>query len=747
MTTVEDHAAQAALPSHTLAPDVDDYLREAGIRWAAQTAPGLHPLRVEPELELYEEDEDTGGGLGVMRFARAPEALLARQGEGWLRATVRAERPAEGVGRVIADIRSVLLGAPLATARLAEERLSKVMALGVLASNPLSSVAYATEQTLAVLFLAGAGALSISQPIGIIIVAVMAAVGLSYRQTIRAYPRGGGSYIVAKDNLGPLAGLTAAAALLTDYILTVAVSVSAGLGALVSAFTNLQPYLVPIGLAIIGLMALANLRGLREAGSVFAIPTYLFLAGLAALLLMGFYHLFSQGAATPFAKQTNYPGPIPLESLGLLLLLKAFSSGCTALTGVEAISDGVMAFKEPEWRNARKTLSIMTVLMAVGFLGINYLAFKFQLYPDFIPGPGLPGPLSDPHLHMSAPYQTILSKLSHVAFGGGAMYFYLQATTAVILVLAANTAFSDFPRVLYFVARDRYAPGQFTILGDRLAFSNGIIALALAAAFVFWFFRGSTDALIPLYTVGVFLSFTLSQLGMVARWRRLSRSNDAEASRGWRRNMAVNLFGAIMTALVLVVATVGKFRDGAWIIIVLIIGLIMLALAIHRHYSQAGARVHAETPVTPGEVKPLAIVPISDLTDVQLQTLALARRLSDEALAVFISDDQERIREIRAKWDAWGNQVPLEIIESPYRSIVRPLLNFLDAVEAQRGGDTLMVILPELVYTRWWHQFLHNQTALRLKAALLFRPGTVVMSVPYHLRDKHDDREKRMSSS
>jgi amino acid transporter len=733
-------------PAADAAPPEEEFLRKAGQIWSVQTPPTADDRwsRVDPDVELYEEDEDTGGGGGVIRIARTHDATLERQTGGYLRATSRAERPEDGVARVVADVRSFILGAPLASSRAAHERLTKIKALAVLSSDALSSVAYATEQTLAVLLLAGVGALSLGPPIGIAIVLLLLAVGFSYRQTIKAYPKGGGSYIVASDNLGPIAGLTAGAALMTDYILTVAVSVSAGIGAVTSALPQLAPLTVELGVVVIALIVIGNLRGIREAGSIFAIPTYLFIFGMGALIIFGGIHLFTQGAFVDESiRHSNYIGPEPVPGFGLigaagmLLVLRAFASGCTALTGVEAISDGVPAFKPPEWRNARTTLMIMIGILAVTFLGITFLASQFALQPDYQFGAGgLPLPLEEARNYMG-PYQTILSKLAHVAFGTGPGYYYIQATTALILVLAANTSFSDFPRLLYFMARDGYAPSQFGTLGDRLAFSNGIITLGLLAGVLYIIFRGSTDALIPLYTIGVFLSFTLSQGGMCVRWWR-HRNDGTPETRHWRQSLAVNLVGAVLTALVLVIAAATKFVHGAWVVVVLIPIIVMLALAIHRHYRNAKKRVQADTPLTPGDVHPVAVVPIADLTDVELQTLALARRLADRVVAVFITDDPERIREIRRKWEVWGNHVPLEVIESPYRSVIRPLLNYLDAIEAQNKGGTLLVILPEMVYGRWWHQFLHNQTALRLKAALLFRPGTVVVNVPYHLRERSE---------
>ena len=735
--------SQSPPGAETTAED-EDFLRQAGQIWSQQTPAEADSRwrRVDPDVELYEEDEDTGGGSGVIRVARSAAAGLERRDQGYLRATAQAERPPEGLGRILADVRAAVLGAPLASAKMSHERLTKVKALAVLSSDALSSVAYATEQTLAVLLVAGAGALTIAPGIAVAIVVLLLLVGFSYRQTIKAYPRGGGSYIVASDNLGHVPGLVAGASLMTDYILTVAVSVSAGVGAVTSAFPALSRFTVPLGLLVIALLVIGNLRGIREAGNLFAVPTYLFILAMAGLVLVGIAHLLTQGTAVPGSlRHSNYVGPLPLPGYslagigGVFLISRAFASGCTALTGVEAISDGVPAFKPPEWRNARTTLMVMVGILALTFAGITFLAHQFQLQPNFIPGTGGLAPqMEDVHNYNGQPYQTILSKLARVVFGGGPAYLYVQATTALILALAANTSFSDFPRLLYFMARDKFAPSQFTSLGDRLAFSNGIITLGVLAAVLYTVFGGSTDALIPLYTIGVFLSFTLSQLGMVVRWRRVSHEGGPEA-RGWKAKMAMNLAGAIATAVVLVIATSTKFLAGAWVVVLLIPIIVLTALAIHRHYNTAKARVQTETPITPGDVHPVAVVPISDLNDVQLQTLALARRLADHVVAVFISDDPEKIKEIRRKWEVWGNHVPLETIESPYRSVIRPLLTYLDAVDAQNFGGTLMVILPEMVYGRWWHQFLHNQTALRLKAALLFRPGTVVVNVPYHLAE------------
>jgi amino acid transporter len=709
-------------------------LRRIGMEWSSQVPDEGVVWRVSPEVEIYEEEEDTGGGTGVVRFAlRDQSSLQRRQGQ------LRATRGGEPTRRGFASLRTLFLGEPMASARLAQERLSKVMAMAVLSSDPLSSVAYATEQTLAVLLMAGVGALSFSLPIAAVIVALLVIVGASYRQTIRAYPSGGGSYNVAKENLGTVPGLIAAAALITDYILTVSVSVAAGVAAVTSAFPELTKFTVLVGLLIIATMAVVNLRGVREAGTVFAAPTYLFIAGMSALIIFGLFRALTQGTGTPYMHHSNYPAAMHFEALSVLLVLKAFSSGCTALTGVEAISNGVPIFKPPEWRNARTTLTVMVIIACTMFGGTTILAHIFQVYPDFNCGTGLPGLLGQADCVTRLPAgQTLLSKLGHVAFASGPLYYYLQGTTALILVLAANTSFNGFPRLLYLLARDKYAPNQFVSLGERLAFSNGIIVLGVLSGLLYWYFRGSTEALIPLYTIGVFLAFTLSQGGMVVHWWRL-RLSPGEEKRGWRKSIVMNFTGAVLTAIVLVIAAASKFIYGAWIVVILVPVMVLLFLAVHRHYTTATERARPETPVTPGEVYPIAIVPINDLTQVHLQALALARRLTDHVVAVFISDDPAKIANIREKWKTWGGPVPLEVIESPYRSLVGPFLHYLDAVEAQNPESTIMVVLPELVYSRWWHQFLHNQTALRLKAALLFRPGTVVINVPYHLQEKRTD--------
>jgi amino acid transporter len=590
---------------------------------------------------------------------------------------------------------------------VAHERLTKVKALAVLSSDALSSVAYATEQILFVLVAAGAAAYGWSLPIMGAILGLLAIVVISYRQTIRAYPRGGGSYIVASDNLGPLAGLVAGCALMTSYTLTVAVSVASGVDAVLSAAPEARGFRVQLCVFFIVVLMLGNLRGIRESGSIFAAPTYLFILGIAAMVVTILVKL----ATGNLHSQPPQIGHVT-QSLSIFLILRAFASGATALTGVEAISDGVPAFQPPEWRNARRTLEWMGVILGAMFLGITVCTYILGVVA------------TDPN----APhYQTVISQLAHAGFGSGAGYLYIAITTTAILVLAGNTAFSDFPRLLFFMARDDYAPHQFGRLGDRLAYSNGIVVLGVLACVLVVVFHGDVSRLIPLYAVGVFTAFTMSQAGMVSRWLRLREP-------GWRRGLPINIIGTATTGLVFLITGAAKFTQGAWIIVVLVPLLVLACRSVHRHYSDMRSMVATETPLQPEKVRTVCIVPITDLNPLALQSLAMARSFSDNVVAVHVSDDEADIERLQAKWRLWGDRVPLEIINSPYRSLLPPLLRYIDAMQRSLADTTVVVVLPEMVATRWWHHLLHNQTALRLKAALLYRPGIIVVNVPYHLR-------------
>ena len=612
---------------------------------------------------------------------------------------------------VLSTFKQLVIGSPIETARQSHERLSKKVALAVFSSDALSSVAYATEEILHVLVLSGAAALSLSLPVSMAIAVLLFVVSFSYRQTIKAYPNGGGSYIVAKDNLGVLPSLTAGAALLIDYVLTVAVSLSAGVSAIVSALPGLEPYRVAMALSFVVVLTLVNLRGVRESGGLFSVPTYAFIATIFTLLAIGGYR-YVTGTIVP----VNGPERLAElhstgEALGILLLFKAFAAGCTALTGIEAISDGVPAFKKPEWINARATLTVMAVLLTSMFLGISFLAQQYRALP---PEAGNP--------------ETVLSQIGRGIFGGrGLPYALLQGATATILVLAANTAYSDFPRLISFLSRDRYLPRQLGSLGDRLVFSNGIIVLAVASGVLMVLFNATVTALIPLYAVGVFTSFTISQAGMVQRWRRLR-----EAS--WQQNMFINGIGAITTLVVLAIIIYEKFAHGAWVVLLLIPVIIALFLAIHRHYRTTAAQLSLQGLEPPPLLRTTVIVPVSTLHRGTVNALKYAAAIAPgNVTAVHISLEPEQTRRLRERWEKWGGDVPLIVLDSPYRSLVRPLLTYIEEVDRRLDTDVVTVVLPEFVPAKWWHHLLHNQTSLLIKTALLFRRNKVVTSVPYRL--------------
>lgn len=700
----------ADAPPDAVLPDSAHRRRE---REKRVRVPRKHGPRAQGDLVGKEGMQGRLPGDRYVRVHRVQTDDFQRAAPGYLVATEEALEARSGAGRAFGRVKRTLIGAPLTTAAAAHERLTKPKALAVLSSDALSSVAYATEEILHVLLLAGLGALSLSLPIGAAIVALLIIVGLSYRQTIKAYPNGGGSYIVAIDNLGVIPALTAGSALLFGYVVTVAVSIAAGVAALSSAVPSLRDHRVLLGMGFILLVTVLNLRGIRESGSIFAVPTYLFLFGIIVMLAIG----MAQAAMQGFVPRPPTVGADELtnatQSVSILLILTAFSRGCAALTGVEAISDGVPAFQPPEWKNARTTLTWMIGILAVTFAGITFLANQFGIVPKEQDYPG--------------GYETVVSQIARTVFGGTTIpYYYIQFATLAILILAANTAYSDFPRLAYFLARDRFLPKQYTFRGDRLAYSRGIITLGFLAAVMVVSFNAETTRMIPLYAVGVFTAFTLSQGGMVMRWLRLKEP-------GWQMGLAINIVGVVTTGLVAIVVGFTNFTRGAWVVLVLIPLMIMLFRGINRHYMTAAGELAAQTPLKPEDIEHTVIVPISAINRVARQTVAYARSISPNVTAVFITDDEAEIEEMRRNWESLNSEVPLVIIESPYRSIVGPLLSYLDEIERQRPEDTITVVLPEFIARHWWEQFLHNQTALRIKASLLFRPGIVVTSVPYHL--------------
>jgi amino acid transporter len=601
------------------------------------------------------------------------------------------------------QLKRLFLGSPLPTAQSRHERLDKPTALATFASDALSSVAYATEEILLVLILAGTVALSYSLPIGVAIAILIAIVITSYRETIRAYPHGGGAYIVSKENLGVYPGLVAGAALLIDYVLTVAVSVAAGVAAITSALPRLYPYRVWMCVAAVSIIALANLRGIRESGKLFAAPTYLFIASILAMIVYG-----ALGAIFDFLGEAPYaPHPPGLEGVGLFLVLRAFAAGCTALTGVEAVSDGVPAFKPPEAHNARVVLTWLGILLIVLFLGMTYLAYDFGILPR--------------------EGETVASQLARHVFGTGIIYYEVQVVTMLILLLAANTAFADFPRLAFFLARDRFIPRQFGTQGDRLVFSNGIVILAGLAALLLVLFAGDTHALIPLYAVGVFLSFTLSQSGMVRRWLRLREP-------GWRWRVVLNGIGAVATGLVMLTIAVTKFAHGAWIVLILIPVLVVLFVLMHRHYEDVARQLSLDEFTPPPPMTNTVLVLVGDLHRGVVTALQYALTLSASPKAVYVETDPDRTRRLEEKWGKWGMGVPLIVLSSPYRSILGPLIEYIDTIQRLGANHVVTLVLPEFLPARWWQQILHNQTALLIKGTFLFRKNVVITDVPHHLK-------------
>ncbi|BAZ41904.1 amino acid permease-associated region [Calothrix sp. NIES-4101] len=606
------------------------------------------------------------------------------------------------------QIKEFLLGKTLPTSAHSEERLSNAAALAVLSSDALSSVAYATEEILLVLVAAGSSALSISLPIAVAIMLLLGIVVLSYRQTIRAYPKGGGSYIVARENLGLYPGLIAGASLMIDYILTVTVSISAGTAALTSAFPTLRPVTVSLCLIFIFLLTLANLRGVKESGRIFMIPTYAFIVCIFVLILLGLYKQATGQVVT------QYPDIPVTESLSLFFILRAFSAGCTALTGVEAISDGVLAFKEPEWKNARLTLFYMGTVLGLMFIGITFLANIYHVIPQH--------------------GETIVSLLGREIVGTGAFYYFIQIVTLLILLLAANTSFADFPRLCYFLARDGFLPRQLTLLGERLVYSNGVILLSVCAGILVVIFRGDVNAVIPLYAVGVFTSFTLSQAGMVRHWFEGQES-------GWRASALMNALGALATLVVLGVIISTKFKLGAWMVVVCIPILVSLFMAIRRHYQYVAERLSTQglaprsyIPRTKAEfVTHPAIVVVGQLNRGTVEALDYARTIADEIVAVHVdvgSTDKEKLQK---QWSELESDIPLEIIDSPYRVLIEPILDFVSEFEARYPGVFTTVIIPAFVTSKWWESILHNQTTLFLKTALRAKKSRVVTTVRYFL--------------
>ncbi len=599
-----------------------------------------------------------------------------------------------------------LVGDPLKTAQAAHERLSKRLALAVFSSNAISSVAYATEEILLVLILAGAVAASWSVPVSMAIIGLVAVLTISYCQIIFAYPEGGGAYIVAKSNIGEWPALTAAAALMIDYVLTVAVSVAAGVAAITSAIPVLLPHREAAGLAAIIAITIINLRGVRESGRFFAIPTHIAIVGLLLMVLTGFVRMLAGIPVQVDPAKSGCSWPVT-ESVTVFLILRAFAAGCTAVTGMEVISNGVKAFKHPESRNAAVTMVAMALILGTLFMGISALAYQYGVIP--------------------CQDETVVSQIARATFGDGAFYYFIQASTMLLLVLAANSAFAGFPHLASILARDGYMPHQMAGMGDRLVFSNGIIILGVLAGLLLIMFRGDTHALIPLYAVGVFISFTLSQAGMVRRWLVMKGPH-------WRKKLVVNGIGAVTTGVATAIITGTKFLHGAWIVIVLLPILIVMFLAIRSHYQAVAEQIG----LARGHRPPLprrntVIIPIGGVNRAVVRAVDYARSRSGDIRAVLVDVDKEETAKTEIQWAQWGCGVHLVVLPSPYRSVMGSLLDYIEELLKKDPDGWVTVIIPEILPARWWQNILHNQRALMLKAALLFKERVILTDVPFHL--------------
>jgi amino acid transporter len=651
-----------------------------------------------------------------VRVYRPHSPYFRWTGPGQLVAREAASLPRTARGRALARLRAAIFGRPLSNEEELEERLSKRKALAIFSSDAISSSAYATEEILRVVLIAGAGALLVSVQVAMAIALLLAVVSVSYRQVCRAYPGGGGAYIVARTNLAPIFGLIAAAALLIDYVMTVAVSTAAAIAQIQSVIPQAFDIRIEIAFLSIALITVANLRGLRESGNIFAVPTYLFVGLALAIVAIGALRILTGTVGTIPPE----PDAVPFgtESLGVLLLLKAFAGGSVALTGVEAIANGVPAFKPPEARNAADTMTAMAILLAILFIGLTVFAVTFGLRPTEEGGP------------------SIVALAARTAFGAGSPLFYMFAgSTALILFLAANTSFNAFPRLAAILAGDGYMPRQFSFRGDRLAYSWGIVLLAAIAFGILWAFGGDTHALIPLYSVGVFLCFTLSQLGMVKHWLGGRES-------GWRWRLGVNAAGGVLTAVVLVIVVSEKFANGAYLVVILVPTLVAMMLFINRQYSRSARELAVKPDLVVGQSlrEERVVVPIAGINRAVIQAINVGRSIDDDVRAVYISEDLNEAAALRKQFERQIPGIPLVVVESPYRALAGPLLAYLDVLDSAWPPDKphpiTFIVIPEYVARSWWERLLYNQSAKRLRSVLLGRPHTVVVNVPYRRDDE-----------
>ncbi|MEP6639302.1 MAG: APC family permease [Chloroflexota bacterium] len=648
-----------------------------------------------------------------VRVERPHAPYFRYTGRGQLTAKEAASAPTTATGRLMASVRGLLIGRPLASEDELGERLAKTKALAIFSSDAISSSAYASEEILRVLILGGVAALAFGVEIAIAISILLVAVAVSYRQICIAYPTGGGSYTVSRRNIGRTVSLVAASALLIDYVMTVAVSTSSAVEQIVSAFPALFDERVVIGVIAISLIAIANLRGLREAGNIFAVPTYLFIGSALIMIAVGGFRILVLGEGATYGPTIATQLSGTLEPLSALLILRAFAAGAVALTGTEAIATGVPAFKPPEAKNAATTLAVMAGLLAILFIGITFLAVNFAILP-----------IDHPEK------QTVIAQVAKSVYGDGILFILFQAFTALLLFLAANTSFNAFPRLLAILAGDGHMPRQFALRGDRLAFSYGIIVLATLAASLIFLFGGSTHALIPLYAVGVFIDFTISQSGMIRHWLR-------EKSPGYRRRLGINAFGATLTGIVAIIVTSVKFFDGAWLVLVLIPILVGMMSFIRRQYDGQEAELRVrEDGVLPGPHREQrVIIPVNGINRAVVQAVNFGRALGADLRAVYVTDDLDAADALRERWERQLPDVPLVIVESPYRAVISPVVAYLDILDQawppDKEAPITIVVLPEYIARNWWDRLLYNQTAKRLKAALVGREHTVIADVPY----------------
>ncbi len=674
--------------------------------------------KINPDLIVSQHRRGLRPGDSYVRTLQ-PYRRLFRSARGRLVATPESYAPQSRLGRGLLSLKAALIGKPLFSRDEIHERLTKVKALAVFGSDAISSSAYATEAALVALVVAGSGAFNISFFVALGIAVLLSVVSFSYRQIVHAYPQGGGAYNVSRRNLGQTAGLVAAAALLIDYVMTVAVSIAAGSlaitsaliasghGSQLTAITNaLPPFLnlnVVLSLFFIGLIMLGNLRGIRESGSIFSIPTYLFIVGFTVMLAIGMIKVFTN-TLTPAEPPQVLPA---LQPLTLWLVLRAFSAGAVAMSGTEAISNGVPIFKPPESRNAATTLTVMAALLGIFFVGVSFLSTRMGLAPGD---------------------QSIVSQVALAVFGQNAFYYIFQFATMGILVVAANTAFADFPRVSSVLARDNFMPHGFEHRGDRLAFSTGIFFLGGLSAFLLFVFRGRVDSLIHLYAVGVFLAFSMSNTGMVVHWWRTR-------GEGWKTSLAINVVGAVLTSGVLVVVAVTKFALGAWIVIVLIPAIIPIFLLIQRHYRRVAEQLSVVPEHTPPQrIQQFVLVPIDDVNYASLRAMSFARTICDEIVVLHVATDVNRADRVRQKMQANAPDLKLVVVESPLRSLMRPMLAYVDALHEQRPGTFVSIVLPEFITAHWWERFLHNRTAEQLTKAFKRHADVAVILVPYVLQ-------------